>query len=308
LDCALQAFSAFPRQCAGYFCLWLVCTSPVAADIRQQDDLGREVILEKPATRIISLAPHLTETIFAAGAGDRLVGTVSYSDFPEAAKAGPRVGSYDTVSFETVLAMEPDLVFAWASGGGGETIARLEELGLMVYAEDPRKLDDVARSLRAVGQLTGNVEQAERSAVRFEDTLARLRTEYSERTVLTVYYQIWDEPLLTLNGEHIISDVVRLCGGRNVFAHAIPLVSRISVEAVLDVDPQVIVASGMDEARPEWLDRWRQWRALSAVSNGQLYFVPPDLLQRHTPRIVQGAEMLCEQMDKARRHYALTRP
>lgn len=273
------------------------------AEIRVQDDIGREIILDAPATRIVSLAPHLTEVIFAAGAGQQLVGAVSYSDYPEAALSVPRVGSYNSVSLEKMVALKPDLVFTWHSGNGEEIVARLEALGLKVYVERPRNLEAVAHSLRIVGLLTGNAPVANRAADDYAATLERLRSTYSTRTPVSVYYQIWNEPLLTLNDDHIISDVIRLCGGTNVFADAIPLVSRISVESVIRADPQLIVASGMDEARPEWLDTWRRWTSMQAVRGNQLYFVPPDILQRHTPRIMQGAQILCEHLQSARDHY-----
>lgn len=289
------------RSCLGVL---LCCLLPSAmAEIRLQDDMGRTLVLEKPAQKIVSLAPHLTEVIFAAGAGDKLVGAVSYSDYPPEAAAIPRVGSYNSVSLEALVALQPDLVFAWRSGSGEEIVSRLEALGLKVYVEEPRKLEDVAHSLRMVGVLTASQATADAAADQFLHTLHTLRNTYTKRRPVSVYYQIWDEPLLTLNDDHIISDVLRLCGGSNVFGHAIPLVSRISAEAVIRADPQVIIASGMSEARPEWLDAWRSWDSMQAVSNDQLYFVPPDILQRHTPRIVQGAKILCEHLQGARQHY-----
>jgi iron complex transport system substrate-binding protein len=273
------------------------------ADIRIEDALGQTLVLARPATRVVSLAPHLTEVAFAAGAGGQLVGAVAYSDYPEAAKAIARVGSYDNVSYESLVALRPDLVLAWRSGNGDEIIRRLQSLGFPVYIDEPRTLQDVARSVRDVGKLTGNADTAEAAAQAFLAQLLHLRETYSTRAEVSVYYQIWDEPLLTLNGDHIISDVVRLCGGRNVFADALALVSRISVESVVRADPQVIIASGMDMARPEWLDEWRQWTSMTAVKNQQLYFVPPDVLQRHTPRIIEGAALLCEHLQSAREHY-----
>lgn len=274
------------------------------AEIVVVDASGVTLALAAPAKRVVSLAPHITETLYAAGAGDTLIAAVSYSDFPEAALALPRVGSYDSISYESVVAMKPDLVFAWRSGNGTEAVDRLRELGLTVYVEEPRSLEDVAHSLRVFGLLTGRAEAAELAAQEYLRELGELRDRYTDQSALSVYYQIWDEPLLTLNGEHLISDVVRLCGGRNVFAEAIALVTRISVESVIRADPQVIIASGMDMARPEWLDDWRKWDAMTAVANDQLYFVPPDILQRHTPRIMQGARALCEHLDRARAHYA----
>lgn len=265
------------------------------------DSRGREVVLEKPAQRIVSLAPHITEILFAAGAGEQIVGAVSYSDYPHAAQNIPRVGSYDKISYESVVALNPDLVIVWQSGNGEEVAQRLESLGLPIYVGEPRKLEDVAQSLRDYGQLSGNHKQGDIAADQFLSKLTELRNAYSEEQQVGVYYQIWNEPMMTMNGKHLISDVIRLCGGRNVFAEALPLVPRISVESVVRANPQVIVASGMGEARPEWLDDWRDWSAIDAVHNDHLYFIPPELLQRHTPRIIQGAEQMCGFMAQARR-------
>ena len=288
--------------------LWVLLMPAGSAQITVRDGVDGTLVLEKPATRVVSLAPHLTEVVYAAGAGEQLVGAVSYSDYPEEARAIPRVGSYDSVSYETLLSLKPDLVLAWHEGNGEDVVTRLRSLGLNVYVSEPRALEDVAESLRVVGVLTGNEQAANAAASRFMQQLNALRETYSSREPVTVYYQIWNEPLLTLNGDHLISDVVRLCGGRNVFSDAMPLVSRISVESVLRANPQVIIASGMDKARPEWLDDWREWSAMTAVKNDQLYFIPPDILQRHTPRIIEGATLMCEKLQQAREHYAMYAP
>lgn len=288
--------------------LWVLLMPAGSAQITVRDGVDGTLALEKPAIRVVSLAPHLTEVVYAAGAGEQLVGAVSYSDYPEEARAIPRVGSYDSVSYETLLSLKPDLVLAWHEGNGEDVVTRLRSLGLNVYVSEPRALEDVAESLRVVGVLTGNEQVANAAASRFMQQLNTLRETYSSREPVTVYYQIWNEPLLTLNGDHLISDVVRLCGGRNVFADAMPLVSRISVESVLRANPQVIIASGMDKARPEWLDDWREWSAMTAVKNDQLYFIPPDILQRHTPRIIEGATLMCEKLQQAREHYAMYAP
>lgn len=282
---------------------WVFLSSPVLSQLQVEDSLGRNIILEKPAVRVVSLAPHMTEVAFAAGAGQQLIGAVSYSDYPEAAKEIPRVGSYNNVSYETLIALNPDLVLAWRSGNGDEVIKRLESLGLTVYVDESKTLEDVPRSLVAVGELTGNLNTAKTAAQLFLQNLSHLRNTFSSQQEISVYYQIWDEPLLTLNGDHLISDVVRLCGGRNVFSDSPALVSRISVESVIRANPQVIIASGMDKARPEWLDKWREWTSMTAVKNNQLYFIPPDLLQRHTPRIIEGAALMCEKLQIARKHY-----
>jgi iron complex transport system substrate-binding protein len=216
----------------------------------------------------------------------------------------PRVGSSSNISVESLLALNPDLVLTWRSGNGEDIATRLAALGLTVYVDEPKTLDDVAQSLRVVGQLTGSDATADAAAQAYLQQLSHLRATYSEQQEITVYYQIWNEPLMTLNGDHIISDVVRLCGGRNVFADVLPLVSRISIESVIRADPQVVIASGMDASRPEWLDAWREWPAMTAVKNDQLYFIPPDILQRHTPRIMEGAQLMCARLAQARQFYA----
>lgn len=275
------------------------------AEIRLKDAMNREVVLAQPAQRIVSLAPHITEILFAAGAGEQLVGAVSYSDYPEAAKKIPRVGSYSNISYESVVALNPDLVIVWQSGNGDEVVQRLESLGLKLYVGEPRTLEAVAQSLRDFGHLSGHDKQGELEATHFMTRLGELRKTYSQQPVVGVYYQIWNEPMMTMNDKHLISDVIRLCGGHNVFADALPLVPRISVESVVRANPEVIVASGMGQSRPEWLDDWRDWTAIDAVHNEQLYFIPPELLQRHTPRIIQGAEQMCAFLEQARDQRAL---
>lgn len=281
----------------------MLVSCAVSASVSVEDATGQRIELAAPAQRIISLAPHITETVYAAGGGEYLVGAVSYSDYPAAAGEVPRVGSANNVSYESIIALKPDLVLAWGSGNGQEIVGRLRALGVTVYVEEPRALEDVAHSLRMLGRLMGTSAAAEHAADTFLSKLDTLRQRYSRQRTLSVYYQIWNEPLLTLNGEHLISDVVRLCGGENVFADAIALVTRISVESVIRADPQVIVASGMDKARPEWLDEWQRWGSMTAVARQQLYFVPPDILQRHTPRIIEGAQLLCEHLENARKIY-----
>lgn len=264
------------------------------------DDVGRRVTLEAPAERIISLAPHLTELLYAAGAGERLVAAVSYSDYPPAARELPRVGSYDHLNIEAILWYQPDLVVAWKSGNPERQLQRLLDLGLTVYISEPRSLQAIADTLVRLGTLAGTRKQALAAANAFRERLAQLRARYADRPTVSVFYQIWNRPLQTLNGEHVISDVIRGCGGRNIFAELPAIAPRVSVEAVLKRDPEVIVASGMGRSRPNWLGMWRAWPELTAVARDNLFFVPPDIIQRHTPRILDGMARLCRQLQRAR--------
>lgn len=282
------------------FWLLLLGSLPLRAELVVTDDSGRELRLARPAQRIISLAPHITEQLYAVGAGAELVGAVDYSDYPEAAKRLPRVGGYSRLDLEAILALRPDLVVGWLSGNDNRQLERLEALGIPVYRSEPRELADIASGLRRLGIVSGHRGEAAARAERFERTLAQLRADHSGQRPVRVFYQIWNRPLMTINGEHLISDVIRLCGGENVFAGLPALTPMVSEEAVIAVDPDIIVASGMGEARPEWLDEWRRWKELRAVRMDRLRFIPPDLIQRATPRLLLGTERLCRMIEQVR--------
>lgn len=278
----------------------LLLALPATASIVVEDYLGRSVRLPAPATRIVALAPHVVENLYSAGAGDRLVAAVEFADYPPEAKTLPRIGAFNTVSVEGILASKPDLVVTWLSGNGLSIIEQLRRLGIPVYADEPRTLEDIARSIRDLGRLAGTEETSEAAAADFTARLEALRLRAGDQRPLSVFYQVWHQPLQTVNNEHIISDVLAHCGASNVFGDAASLAPIVSLESVLDRNPDVILASGADEDRPSWLDQWRRFAGLRAVQNDNLMFVPADYLQRHTLRILQGAEMVCEQLEKGR--------
>ena len=280
--------------------LCLVLSLAVRAELRVQDSAGRVVTLDAPARRIVALAPHIVENLFSAGAGGYIVGTVDFADYPGEARHIPRLGSAHAWSLESLVAAAPDLVVLWGSGNGMAALPQLERLGLPVYVSEPRQLGDIGDSIRDFGVLAGTSATAEASAATFETRMADLREEFSQRESLSVFYQIWNSPLQTINGEHMISAVMNLCGGRNAFADTMQLAPQVSLEAVLERDPDAIVASGMGESRPEWLDTWRQYPQMTAVRGGALLHVHPDLIQRPTVRIAEGAESLCRQLDTVR--------
>lgn len=285
------------RICAA---LLLLLWHTLAAAVSATDDAGQVVTLPRPAQRIVSLAPHVTEILFAVGAGSRVVGVVQYSDYPPEAKQLPRIGGYQQVDLERVIGLHPDLIVAWQSGNNSGQIEQLRKLGFAVYISEPRRITDVASSMERIGALAGGGEQAARAVRDFRDRHARLQARYARRSPVRTFYEVWNRPLMTVSDAHLIGDVMKLCGAQNVFADLPVLTPTIGEEAVLVADPAVIIASGMDEARPQWLDEWRRWPRMKAVKAGHLYFVPPDILQRHSPRILDGAEQLCLQVDRAR--------
>jgi iron complex transport system substrate-binding protein len=270
------------------------------ADLLFKDDSGQEARLKAPAKRIITLAPHATEILYAAGAGERLVGTVEFSDYPPAAKKVPRVGSYERLDLEAIAALKPDLVIAWETGNPAGQVEKLRALGLTVYASQPNRMEDVAAQLERFGQLAGTEATASAAAGQFRQRLENLRRGNAKKPPVRVFYQIWTAPLMTVGGPQIISDAIRLCGGENVFGKLGQMAPTVSVEAVLEADPEAIVATGMGDARPEWLNDWNKWTRMTAVKRGNLFHINPDLMQRHTPRILDGAEQLCADLDIAR--------
>lgn len=282
-------------------CCWLFIASPVMAEISVIDDMGHQVRLEQPAQRIVSLAPHVTEMLFAAGAGEQVVGVVEYSDYPEQAKQIPSVGSYSRLDFERLLALKPDLVVAWHSGNPAEMREKVAELGFPVFLSEPRGLDDVADNVEQLAHLAGTEAQAAAAVKDYREQLANLRTNNDAKPPVRVFYQIWDRPLMTISGGHLIGRVIELCGGDNIFTELETLAPQVSLEAVLLADPQIIVASGMAHERPEWLSAWKKWRDLAAVKDDHLVVIHPDIIQRHTPRILQGAQQMCEHLDAVRK-------
>jgi len=283
--------------------LWLGCLAiiPTAhAEIIVSDDAGRMLTLASPARRIVSLAPNVTELLYAAGAGNFVMGAVAYSDYPEAAKSIPRVGSGAGLDIEAIVALHPDLVIAWQSGNPSWQVERLTALGMPVFQTDPRHLNDVADLLERLGKLAGTEALAGKTAEDFRRQLAGLRARYSGRPVVPVFYQILDSSLLTVSRRHLINDVIQLCGGRNVYADAPGLTPRVDVESMVQRNPEVILASGYEPLWPEWRDRWRTWPMIIAVARDNLFLIPPDLIHRHSPRILEGAERVCAVLEQAR--------
>ncbi|MCL2344530.1 MAG: cobalamin-binding protein [Desulfobulbus sp.] len=272
------------------------------AEIVVRDDAGREVRLPAPARRIVSLAPHLSENLFAIGAGGQLVGAVDYSDYPPAAKNLPRIGGYDRVDLEAIAALKPDLVLAWKSGNHPGQVDKLRALGLTVYVSEPSRMENVADLLERLGRLTGAETAAHAAARDFRERLDNLRAANADKPKVRVFYQIGKTPLMTVGGPQIISSAIALCGGVNVFADLDRLAPTVSIEAVLAADPEAIIASGMGDARPDWLNDWNRWPRLTAVQRDNLFHINPDILHRHTPRLLDGAAKLCAALDTARSH------
>mgnify|MGYP000076639236 FL=1 len=285
--------------------LWLGSgiATPLHADNPSRcavDDLGREVCLHASANRIATLSPGATELTYAAGAGDQVVAVVSYSDYPPEAKDVASVGSHTRIDLEALVGLAPDLVIGWVTGNPAEQMDTLEALGMPVFYIEPRSVEAVADTIERLARLAGTEPVGKQAANEFREGMAALTARYSERDPVATFYQVWDEPLMSVNDDHLIGQVVQLCGGENVFGDQHRLVPRLDDEAVLAANPDAIIAGGMGEENRDWLTHWEQYPNLAAVDADNLYFVPPSLIQRPTPRLLEGAQILCEKLEHTR--------
>ncbi|HWA13375.1 MAG TPA: cobalamin-binding protein [Burkholderiales bacterium] len=275
-----------------------LCLIPglASAALEVVDDAGATLRLERPAGRIVSLAPHLTELAFAAGAGAHLVGVVRDSDYPPEARAIAQVGDAAGADYERILALQPELVLAWGSGNRRVVVERLRALGLPVLVLEPRRLADIARHVRLIGAAAGTGRQAQSVATAFERRVEVLRAAHRGAEPVGVMFELWHRPVMTVNGEHLISDVLRLCGGRNVFADLPHLAGEVSMEQVFARDPEVIVV-GSEAAGVE---DWKGFPSLGAVAGGHVYAVSADLITRQTPRTLDAVEAICAALGEYR--------
>ncbi|OHX12390.1 cobalamin-binding protein [Chromobacterium sphagni] len=281
--------------------LGLLLAGIAQAAISVTDGAGNVVTLPQPARRIVSLAPHATELLFAAGAGDRVVATVEYSDHPDAAKKLPRVGGFTGFSLEAVLRQRPDLVVAWRDGGTPRELERLRRMGVPVFISHPLQPGDVALEIGELGRLSGTEATAVRAAAQYRQRLAALQQRYGGRAPVRVFYQLSQTPIFTISGKSYIDALIRICGGVNVFADLPLPAPQVSTASVVAAQPQAILAA--DEAT---LAMWRRWGGVPAVAHAALFALPGDAISIPGPRLVEGAAALCERLDAARQRLGLT--
>lgn len=275
-----------------------VLAAPACAAISVTDDAGRTVTLPVPARRIVSLAPHATELLFAAGAGAAIAGVSEFSDYPPQAARIISVGSGVTPDLERIVGLKPDLVVGWNSGTAAAQLDKLASLGIPVFKSDPRDYDTIATSLVRLAHLAGTDGTGQAAADGFQRRLRKLREDYAHRSRIRVFYQIWSAPLMTLNGSHMMSAALQLCGGENIFAALSMIAPTVNAEAVLQENPDVIVAS--TGAKEDPFTQWRRFPAMKAVARHNLLTVDGTLLNRPGPRVLEGTAALCKTLDLAR--------
>jgi len=274
-------------------------TLGVRAAVSVVDDAGTTVTLARPAHRIVSLAPHATELLYAAGAGSRVVGVAAFSDYPPEARALPQIGDVRALDLERIVQLAPDLVVAWPYTAAGQ-IDVLRQRGFVIFVSDPKSIAGIADDVEKLGVLAGTQGIAAPAAAALRERATRISARYRDAARIGVFYEVWNEPLYTIGGQHPISEAIALCGGTNVFARLTVPAPAVSAEAVLAARPEAIVAGSDDGRRPAWLDEWRRWPALPAVAYGNLLAVDGNLLHRPGPRFLDGVADLCERLDAAR--------
>lgn len=284
----------------GAIALNTIYAASANAAITVIDDGANSVTLQQPARRIIAMAPHVTELLFAAGGGERIVAAVNYSDYPEAAKSIPRIGSVRQIDMERLVAFKPDLIVVWLHGGSERQIEQIRTLGIPMFHSEPRKLNDIANSLTRLGKLMGTEATANAAAAQLLARLTALSARYANRQPVRMFYQVWDKPLYTLNGGHIVSDAIRLCGGQNIFAHMKITAPIVNIEAVLQEDPEAIFSTGERSADDGGVNVWKPFANMTAVRRNNLFRLDGNLLNRAGPRMIAGTEALCEKLELAR--------
>lgn len=292
----------------------LLCLLGLAAGITQAavhvDDAKRSVEFKTPPQRVITLAPNLTEFVYAVGAGSTLVGTMDTSNYPDEAKRVERIGNYQRLDVERILALKPDVVLVWHHGNQGRELGQLEAAGVKLFYIEPKRIDDVADSLARIGALLGHAKQGAVRAAAYRQAFADLRLRYANAAPVSVFFQVWSQPVMTLNGQHLTSDLMAICGGRNVFATLPALAPQVSVESVVSADPEVFfTAREFDNGDAAWrrtpdgesFSIWREFRKLTAVRRGWMFTVSGDLVTRQGPRAIDGAKAFCAMLDEVRK-------
>lgn len=287
------------KKYAAALCFVAAWVSASAAGV--PDDDGRLVQLSLPAERIVSTAPHITELLYEAGGGRHIAGVTGFSDFPPEARTLPIVGDNRQINVERVLALKPDLLIAWRGGNPVRQIDQLQRMGVPVFYSHPRRMEDIPAALERFGVLVGQEARGKEKARLWRSRLVSLKKQYADREKLRVFYQVSERPLYTLNGQHIVSEAIRICGGENVFSDMPALAPRVSIEAVLEKDPDVIFISGNGNGNIAGSDFWRRFGVMKVVRSDNFFGMDADLMERPGPRLIDGVAALCKKMDEARR-------
>ncbi|MBA3582661.1 MAG: ABC transporter substrate-binding protein [Gammaproteobacteria bacterium] len=253
--------------------------------IHARDASGTSITLAQPAKRIISLAPHITELLFAVGAGPQVIAVSQYSDYPTPAKALPRIGAAGALDLEKIIQLKPDLIIGWQSGNAANAIEKLRALSINVYLSEPRNLDDIGKELLDIGRLSGGA-QANQATIAWQDFVRTLKPR--NKKIINTFIEIWPAPLMSINQQHLLTDALQRCGGHNIIDTP-ALAPVVDIESVLIKKPALVVLALPTEQAHAAERDWQQWPTLHA----RIMTINPDELLRPTPRMMFGIRRLC---------------
>lgn len=273
--------------------------SHVSAAPCVNDDLN-EAVCVKQAQRVLALAPHLTELLDFAGGLNKAIAVDGSSNFPLAVNQLPKMGSPWMLGAEAILARKPDLVLVWQSGISMDVVSQLRKAGVPVFVSEPKSIAEVASTMQRLAILLGTTESTQPKIDEWLRAFASLRVQYARAKPVSVFYQVWSQPLMTLGGQHVVSEVLALCGGRNVFSDLPSLAAQVSVESVLRRNPSVVLASGSAYDHKALLKQWSVWPGLAAVQSASVRTIPGDILVRNGPRLIDASKQVCAHIESAR--------
>lgn len=267
------------------------------ASIQVSDDLGSKLSVAQAPKRIISLAPDLTEILFAIGAQDKIVGAVNSCDYPAAAKKITKIGAYNALDVERMLTLQPDLIITWGKSFAMQ-LAPLRKINIPIYISEPHTLTDVARTMRTLGILLGVAANANAAADAYMQRWQQLKNNYQSRQKVRVFYQLGSYSLMTINKKSWINEAIELCGGENIFKDTIGNAPIVDMESIVAANPEVILSDGDQK---DGLKQWLRWKSITASAQQHVYRVSADLIDRAGPRLLDGTRQICLAIDKVRK-------
>lgn len=250
------------------------------------------------AKRIISLSPAITELVFSAGAGGKLVGVSRFSNFPSEAQLIPEIGDAYNLDLEKIIEISPELIIAWKQASIHKDLDRLNNLGFQILEIEIKSLDDIPNLIRLIGKLAETAERAALAASQYEKTLLQMKQNYDNRTLISVLQLIWLQPLITFGKDHLINEILGVCGGENVANFYPGSTFALATENIVAANPEVIFDS--TATMLEGRDLFRKLSSISAVKNDYIYFIPPDLIFRETVRALDAIQIACDYFDEVR--------
>lgn len=259
------------------------------------DDLGRKLFLAKVPTRVVSLAPSITEILYAIGLDDEIVGVTEFCDYPPGAKQKSKVG-YAQPNIEAIVALSPDLVLAPRAFLRADLLAKLEQLKIPTFVVDPDSFEEIPSRIQTVGRILNRSLASDGVAMTMRQRIAAIRTKLETMPRVRVLYVLNSQPLITVGPGSYIDQVITVAGGSNIAAQTTVPYPHLSMESVLKEDPEIIIFPiGKAEGIPlSEQQQWLRWTSLSAVKQGRLHQIPADVLNRPGPRIVEGLETLAQ--------------